>query len=549
MRPGQIIGVVGNAGGSPGTPATLVIFAGQSSAIGWSQDPANTTALTGGRGYEYRDAADGGGAWLPLGRNLLGRIQGGPQCAFAQAWTAGGGGVVLCVSVAVNGASMIDASKTAQSGNAATLGYESLGGGTWDLTSGANSLYTQANGAKSQIDKAIAAAAAAGFSIAKKVVLWVQGETDAQANASTANYTPRLIALIDRFVSDYSIDAFLIAALGVNSASPTPAWANIRQGQTDAAAARPSIATVAFTDTPNFFAAGKNIAGDELHYTQTGYNELGAGLAAGGLSFLGGLSLATPPASIYAGILANPPALARWKRMLITTTRNGAVAPLIFSGGGTPSSPTWFDSTGANRSQATNPSWTYPSSAAKTICLYVSDQASAPTLVGGGNLSVTSISVPDSGFKLGTFNFNTSGDFAAGATFPEADLLRLNATALTFFSVDQNGLDSAIVFSNAVLSRFTNLTQIRIDRSNTPASLDWTLRPNATYIALAQMGYTTSEVNQVLQSVDAAGTSGSRTLTLNQFRSSPAMAAAPPSGAGATAKANLQSRGWTVITD
>lgn len=547
MRPSQVAGILASA--PPlGTPATLVFGAGQSNFIGWSQDPQNTTPLTAGRGYEYRDAGSTG-AFLPLGRTLLGRTQGGPHSAFAQTWTARGGGVVLFVNVAVNGASMIDASKTGQSGNAATQGYESLGGGTWDLTPGANSLYTQANGAKSQIDKAIAAAEAAGFNIVKKVVLWVQGEQDAAANATAADYTPRLVALIDRFVADYSIDAFLIAALGVASASPPASWAAIRTGQSNAAAARSSVATVAFTDTPNFFAAGKNIAGDPLHYTQQGYNELGAGLATNGLAFIGGLSLDVPPPEIYDAIMANPPALDRWKRLRMVTTRSGSISPQVYSGGNTPTAPTFFDSSGANRMQGGNPSWSYPTSAAKTLCLYLSDQVSAPTFVGGGNLSVTAITVPDSGLKIGTFNFGSGGDGASGMTFPEADLLRLDAGALSFFGLGQTDPDNAIAFSDAVLTRFTNLAQIRIARCDTPASVNWALRPNATFIGLQQVGYTTAEVNQVLQSVDAAATSGSRTLELGQFRSSPAIAAAPPSSAGATAKANLQARGWTVNTD
>jgi hypothetical protein len=526
--------------------ASLVILKGQSNAKGWSQDAQNTTAMTGGYGYEYRDAADGGGAFLPLGRTLLGRTQGGLQSAFAQAWASGGGGACLFVDVSVNGSSMIDAAKGAQTGNAATQGYESLGAGTWDL--GANSLYTQANGAKSQIDKAIAAATAAGFSIAKKVVIWVQGEQDAQANATSADYTPRLVALIDRLVSDYSIDAFLIASLGVASASPPAAWADIRSGQTAAAAARSSVATVAFTDTPNFFAAGKNIAGDSLHYTQQGYNEMGAGLATAGLAFLGGLSIAIPPAAVYDTIRNNPPALARWKRMLVTTTRSGAISPQVYGGGNTPISFTFVDTSGANRMQGGNPSWSYPSTAAKVLCLYMTDQVGAPTIVDGGNLLASAVAIPDAGFKCGAFNFGSGGN-AAGLSFPEADMLRIDAAALSFFAVNGTDPDNTVAITDAVLSRFTGLTQVRAPRSDTLAAVNWGLRNGLTYIGLQQIGYSVAEVNQVLQTVDAMGTSGAKTLDIGQYRASPALAAAPPSGAGATAKANLISRGWTVNTD
>jgi hypothetical protein len=443
---------------------------------------------------------------------------------------------------------MISAIKPALSGNIATQGYESLGGGTWDLFDAA-SHYTVAGGAKDIIAKAIAAATAAGFSIAKKVVVWVQGETDEQGNQSAATYTPKLTALIDRFVADYAIDAFLISGLGVAAASPTAAWADIRQGQFDAAAARSSVATVAFNGAKDFWAAGKNIAGDPLHYTQAGYNDVGSGVATGGLSFIGALSLAAPPASIYANMLANPPALARWKRMMHTTIRSGSISPQVYSGGGTPFAPTFTDSSGTNRMQGGNPSWSFPSTAPKVVTLYMSDTVSAPTFVGGGNLTVTAISVPDDGFKLGAFNYGSGGDGGPGMTFPEADLLRLDAAALSFFGLGQTDPDNAVAFTDAVLTRFTNLTQIRIARGETAASVNWAIRSNATFIGLQQVGYTVAEVNQILQTVDAAGTSGSRTLGLGQFRSSPAMAAAAPTGAGLTAKNNLIARGWTVDTD
>lgn len=544
MRPAQAFG---NVATTAPTEATLVIFAGQSNSIGWSQDPQITTVTTPGRAYDYRDAG-ATGAWLPIGRTMVGRVQGGPQSAFTEAWTAGAGGVALCVSVAVNGATMIDASKTAQSGNAATLGYESLGGGTWDLTVGANSLYTQANGAKVQIDKAIASAAANGFVIRKRVVVWVQGETDAGANASTANYTPRLVALIDRFVVDYAIDGFLIAALGVASASPTAAWANIRQGQVDAAAARPTVATMAFTDTPNFFAAGKNVAGDSLHYTQQGYNEMGAGLAANGLTFTGISGMAAPAPSVYGG-KKEPPQIDRFRRLLIRSTRNGAINPQLYSGGTTPNSPTWVDGSGANRMRAMQSlTWTFSNATERTVCLYISNQAGATTFVGGGNLSAVSAAVPDDGLKLGTFNFGTTGDMAAGFAFPVADMLRIDAGTFTFYAINGSDPDNQLTVTDAVLARFTGLVRVNLPRSDTLSSVNWASRPSCTNIQLQQIGYTTAEVNAVLVNVDSAATSNG-TLQLVQYRLAPAIAAAPPSGAGATAKAALIARGWTVTTD
>lgn len=528
------------------SPATLVIFAGQSNSIGWSTDPVNTTALTAGRGYEFRQTG-GTGVYMPLGQTLLGRVQGGPQAAFAQTWTTGGGGVALCVNVGVNGASLVDAGKTAQTGNIATNGYEDLGGGTWDLAAGGlGSLYTQTGGAKSIIDKAITAAAAAGFSISKKIVVWAQGEQDGNAAGlvNPATYDTNLRNLIDRFVSDYAINAFLISGLGTPGGSANTYWDDIRVAQLTAAAARSSVATVAFTGATAFYGAGKMV--DTLHYTQTGYNEMGAGLATNGLAFIGGLSLATPAASIYSGIVANPPQLDRWKRLVMTTTRSGSFAPSIYSAGTTPVAPTWVDASGSNKTRAAQTAaMTFGSAASKNVTLYVSDSIGASgSFVPGGNTSISAFAVPDSGLRLNTFNANTAGDMTTGCTFPNADIKRLApAVARSFYALGPN----AIALDNSVLTTLNGLTGIILNQSSTPL-LDVTIVTNVTTFNQSQVGLSVSDVNTILQALDANGKSGG-SCNLTQYRLAPPISASAPTGAGVTAKTNLIGKGWSVFTD
>jgi hypothetical protein len=65
---------------------------------------------------------------------------------------------------------------------------------------------------------------------------------------------------------------------------------------------------------------------------------------------------------------------------------------------------------------------------------------------------------------------------------------------------------------------------------------------NSLQIGIFGNGYTTADINAILIYIDSAGASG-KIITITEGGT------APPSGAGATAKANLISRGNTVTTD
>lgn len=521
-----------------GIPATLVVFAGQSNAKGWSTDPGNTSTLTNGNAYEFYPSGSSG-VLLPLGNNLMGRTQGGPQRPFAEYWANHGGGTVIIVDAAVNGASLVDAGKTAQSSSGVDLG-----GGTWDLASGL-SHYT--NWATPLINSARTVVAAQGFRIAKTVVVWAQGETDGNAAGlvDPAIYATNLESLIDRFVTDFSINAFLISELGTPGApGDNTYWDAIRTAQHTAQAARSSVATMAFTGASAFYAASKMV--DTLHYTQVGYNEMGLGLATNGLTFLGGLSLTAPLAAKFTTIATAFPAISGFKRAIITTTRNGAFGPQIYSDPATPFASTWIDETGANPSTADQAlTWTFGSAASKRVCIYISDTVGGSlSLVGGGSISVTKFEFPDAGLKINTLNMGSGADLAATCTIAEADFLNLDASTLAFVGLPG---PSAVVATNNVISRYTNVTSYYLDQSATGV-LDLTLDTNLTTVSMTKIGLSTANINTMLQALDANGKTGG-SCNFSQFQSSPPIAGAPPSGAGATAKTNLVGKGWTVTTD
>jgi hypothetical protein len=71
-------------------------------------------------------------------------------------------------------------------------------------------------------------------------------------------------------------------------------------------------------------------------------------------------------------------------------------------------------------------------------------------------------------------------------------------------------------------------------------TMDWSIANN---ISFQGCSFSVADVNQIFQDIDAAGTSNH---SLNMSGQIPA---ATPTGAGATAKANLISRGWFVLSD
>jgi hypothetical protein len=524
---------------------TMVVFAGQSNAHGWAVDPQNSTAIANGLAYEvYPSGSDA--VVVPLGITGFGRGgKGGAWRPFSAAWTAAFGGVALVVNAASGGSSIIDANKSTQTGDGV-----GISGGTWDLAAGANSLYNLI--AVPRINAARISAAANGFAIHKIIVVWVQGERDAgYGSLSQATYTAKLVELIDNFVADFGIDGFFISALGTNGASDYTSGSKVRNGQADAAASRSSVAAVAYEGAVDFYAAGWMV--DTLHYTQAGYNAMGSGLVSGIQAFLPPFTLPSPPDDLFINIAESFPAIVGWNRLRIKTKAT-TFAPLFYSVPLTPYGPTWVDGSGSNALKSTptssGPAWTFPDSSEKNVCVYVSDQSGANTFYYGGvNDSYVEITIPDAGTHINSIDFNSAQ--ATGFTITDNDVLSISPSYLRSLSIGTSDGSKVISspnvsITNTILDAHPNLTSIVVDGLGI-AALDFTKIPNATYVSHRHSGLSVSDVNAALIALDANGKSNG-TVALGQYKAG-IYPSAPPSGGGATAKTNLQGKGWNVYTD
>lgn len=512
-----------------GLPVTLIIGFGQSNAKGWSADPTNTTTLTAGYGYDFYPSGSNG-VLLPMGFNIMGRTQGGPQRAFCQAWTAAAGGTVIWVDASVNGCSMTKAAKSVLTGSGV-----SLSGGTFDLTDAAN-LY--AAWSKPLIQNAIAVVRASGFAIKKTIVVWAQGETDAGANALTNGpaYEAALTSLFDQVVIDFDIDAFVISLLGAPSTGTNSFWDAIRTAQGNFVATRSSLALIGFSDAQDFPSEGK--MSDTLHYTQAGYNEMGAALAPAAYSFVGSPIYSPNSAVKHAELAAAFPSISGFKRIRLTTARNGTF-PMLFTGDPTtPYATTWVDGSGSQPQSAEQTlSWSFTSSATKQVAAYISDTiGSSGSMVGGSNCQVSNVEFVDAGIKLSSMNFGTAGSMTSTATITSLSTIDA-ATARTVSVLNPTGVQ----VTTADLQVLTGLTTLVLSGSATRL-IDVTNTPNLTRLDLVNCSLSTSDVNTILIALDGNG----KNSGLTQLSQTPS---APPSGAGATAKTSLQGRGWTVSTN
>jgi hypothetical protein len=529
----------------PGGNSTVVFFTGQSLADGWSTDPQNTTALTKGYGYEYYASTTTNGVILPLGRNRMGRTQGGPHAAFCQTGAGGGLGPVIAVDCASSGASM------AVSAPGATLTGTSflpeIAGGTFDQSSGAN-IYT--NYFKPLMTDSLAKIAAAGFTIGKQMMYWSQGQQDAAGNVSQATYEAAFRAFLTQLKADFPSIVVVIDAIGGNQAGYSTAHQNINAAQLAVAADPAYSAWVKIgCDIAKTFTSGD--FSDTLHYNQTRCNEIGAAMATAAITALGSPGYAVPNATKIDQVNANLPTIPGWKKIEIDTARSGSWEIQFYSDPAAPYAVTWFDGAGENMARTDQATiFTYGSSAAKTVTGYVSDTiGGGAALVGTGTTAATAMRFPNAGIKINTINFGTPGSMADGCTILEADILRLDSATLA--SLGLSGVGAAersnITITNAMLSAFPNLTSVGATRSQTP-SLTPSLRPALKNYTLSQTGMSVAQVNQFLIDNDALGLS-SGSINVAQYRLSPAIAAAAPTGAGATAKTNLIGRSYSVTTD
>lgn len=210
-----------------------------------------------------------GSAFVPLDEPVHGLFEpsntGSCLPAYCNAFVAAdiSGAVPAIVQAAIGG--------TSQCADADT------GNGTWDVTG------TLFDDALAEIEAALAAVAAAYplATIELREILWSQGEKDAQqldaADIIKADYKDALEAMIARWRTELGADLrFYISQTGHDEAGDTTGFQQIRDAQQEVADAHP-LTFIAFAGAQDFPETGK---ANGLHYTQTGYDEMGAALGA-----------------------------------------------------------------------------------------------------------------------------------------------------------------------------------------------------------------------------------------------------------------------------
>ncbi len=229
----------------------VFVIAGQSNAQGGG-DSASSPAIT-GIAYSYEGTAFTS-AVDPVG----GATDGSAWPAFANEWYSNTGRIPIFVETAVGGSALLAA---AEDGN-----------GDWSPT---GTLYAASVAdALEVINHSLFEAG----QIASICVLWAQGEREGQSiNGTTitgALYQSALESLAGNFETDIGTAKFLVSLLGAtNDGSYISGFDEIRAAQQSACDSA-SRMDVMFSRA-RYFPDESKMA-DTLHYTQAGYNEIGA---------------------------------------------------------------------------------------------------------------------------------------------------------------------------------------------------------------------------------------------------------------------------------
>ena len=297
--PGGTVTCKGNYTVSPLYSGTIDVFliAGQSNAVGYG-DISKSPLPPVGIDYQYFNNK------ITAGTDPVGPSSGSAWPAFAISYNKATGHVVGFVPVAVG--------QTGQSVKADS------GFGNWD-TGGAlftNSITT--------LNNALQAYGAAGFNPIFKGVLWAQGENDGSfidAQQETAlDYVTALKTMIGRYQATYGSNIpFYIFQTGTWVGYSDDGFKAVRDGQQQAAATLPNTHIV-FTDAINFPAKGWIQMPVGVHYTQDGYNEMGA---------MGGQNVATSissPPFPTCSLSYSPSTIAAGQNIVGTWTSTGATS-------------------------------------------------------------------------------------------------------------------------------------------------------------------------------------------------------------------------------
>lgn len=235
----------------------LYLVAGQSNSVG-TGDSAQSPAITAGLGYEYT-----GSAAIHLFDPVGAASDGSAWPAFADGYVGSTGAIPVIAAGAESGSAQSPLSELSADKNWTTTG--------WPY----QNAITLANNMEGWAQEW-------GLNYAWGGVLWCQGERDAQGIEDSlmtqADYISAFETMVPAMRSDIGTDvAIWIARTGTRDSGDTQGFADIRAAQ-DGFPASLSGVTMAFTGAVDFPAEGK--MSDELHYTQVGYNEMGAAMRA-----------------------------------------------------------------------------------------------------------------------------------------------------------------------------------------------------------------------------------------------------------------------------
>ena len=116
--------------------------------------------------------------------------------------------------------------------------------------------------------------------VGKVYVLFHQGETDQLNGTSFDTYRGLFVKLIDGLSSDIPMARFANCTVGCPKNRPEYTWQTIQNAQRYVVNGR-DIAVTAFDGCPSFLSRDGNVGTEGVHYTQKGYNTMGAGAARG----------------------------------------------------------------------------------------------------------------------------------------------------------------------------------------------------------------------------------------------------------------------------
>ncbi len=233
----------------------VFLIAGQSNARGMSgpTGAANSPNPYPGTVYQYY-----GNTFSEVTNEVGSANTGSAWPSFGITWNNITGRKICFIPTAVNATSQTVLANT--------------GSGTWDTT---GTLYSNSI---TQTNAALAAIRAAGYNPVFKGVLWCQGENDADAiNAGTitqAGYISAFQKMVKNYRGVYGWNMpFYIFKIGTRTGTSDIGYSSIRQAQEMVASLDTINTKIVFRGAIDFIERGLMV--DVVHYTQTGYNEMG----------------------------------------------------------------------------------------------------------------------------------------------------------------------------------------------------------------------------------------------------------------------------------